>query len=324
MLLKNISGRFRRAPQNSNRRWLPVLLVSGAAALISIPLLILAHVGRAQDDEVVRVNTDLVVLNVTVTNENGEYVHRIPRTDFKVFEDGREQPISTFSVEETPFAAALLLDTSGSMEGRLSLGRSAAIRFLDGLRPEDVAAIYRFDTEVEQVQDFSPGRDLPALAYGLNAKGWTKLNDAIVRAASDLAARPEKRRAIVVLSDGADTRSAASADKALASALSADATVYTVDMADPNARARDRLSASAAGVLRDFANKSGGRFVSSPGGKALRDAFAGIVKELSNQYTIGYRPTNRARDGRWRSIDIKLARLELNARTRRGYRAPKN
>ena len=118
----------------------------------------------------------------------------------------------------------------------------------------------------------------------------TKLNDAIVRAARDLAARPEKRRAIVVLSDGADTRSAASADKALASALSADATVYTVDLADPNARARDRLSASAAGVLRDFANKSGGRFVSSPGGKALRDAFAGIVNELSNQYTIGYRP----------------------------------
>jgi Ca-activated chloride channel family protein len=305
----------------SHKSW-PFVL-SAAVALASFLPTPLTRARRAQDEDgVVRVNADLVVLNVTVTDKDGKYVHRIPRADFKIFEDGREQTISTFSMEETPFAAALLLDASGSMEGRISLGRSAAIRFLSGLRDDDVAAIYRFDTDVECFQDFSHSRDLPPLAFEMRAKGWTALNDAIVRAAQDLSARPEKRRAIVVLSDGADTRSSASSEKALASALAANATIYTVDMSDPHTSVRDKQIQ--AGALRNFASKSGGRYVPTPGGKALSDAFAGIVEELSNQYTIGYQPMNDARDGRWRSIDIKLARADVTVRARRGYRAPKS
>jgi Ca-activated chloride channel family protein len=207
------------------------------------------------------------------------------------------------------------------MEGRVSLARSAAIRFLDGLRAEDTAAVYSFHQKVEQVQDFSPSRDLSPVAFDLRAKGETVLNDAIVRAANDLSKRPEKRRAIVVLSDGADTRSQASSDKALAIALAVNATIYTVDMADQGIGAPKTFSA--AGMLREFANKSGGRFVPTPGGKALRNAFGEIVEELSNQYTIGYRPSNRAHDGRWRTIEVKIDQADVKARTRRGYRLTK-
>ena len=78
--------------------------------------------------------------------------------------------ISNFGVHESPFASVVLLDTSGSMESRLSLGRSAAIRFLDGLRPEDVAAVYKFDYKIEQVQDFSSGRDLAPMAFAIKGK----------------------------------------------------------------------------------------------------------------------------------------------------------
>jgi Ca-activated chloride channel family protein len=260
------------------------------------------------------------VLNVAATNGAGGYVHGLVRENFKVYEDGQEQQITNFSREETPFAVALLLDVSGSMEGRVGMARSAAIRFLDGLRAEDTAAVYSFHRKVEQVQDFSPSRDLSPVVYDLRAKGETVLNDAIVRAAQDLSKRPEKRRAIVVLSDGADTRSAASSDKALADALAVNATIYTVDMSDQGGA---QNSISAAGALREFANKSGGRFVPTPGGKALRDAFGEIVEELSNQYTLGYRPSNRAHDGRWRSIEVKIDRPDVKARTRRGYRRPK-
>ncbi|HZH29310.1 MAG TPA: VWA domain-containing protein [Pyrinomonadaceae bacterium] len=274
-----------------------------------------------QDDEIVRVATDLVVLNVTATGADNQYVHGLERTNFKVYEDGQEQQITNFSREETPFAAALLLDVSGSMEGRISMARSAAIRFLDGLRAEDTAAVYSFHSKVEQVQDFSQSRDLSPLAYNLDAKGQTALHDAIVQAATDLSNRPEKRRAIVVLSDGADTRSAASSDKALAAALAVNATIYTVDMAET--RTGTNNLSLAAGVLREYAAKSGGRFVPTPGGKALRDAFGEILEELSNQYTIGYRPTNRLQDGRWRSIEVKVNRPEVKARTRRGYRLMK-
>jgi VWFA-related protein len=79
----------------------------------------------------------------------------------------------------------------------------------------------------------------------------------------------------------------------------------------------------AAGALKNYALKSGGRYVSSPGGQALDEAFKKILEELSNQYTLGYQPNNRTRDGRWRTIELKLSRPELNARTRNGYRAPK-
>jgi Ca-activated chloride channel family protein len=274
------------------------------------------------DEEVVRVESDLVVLNVTVTDKQGRYVHKLSRPDFKVFEDGREQQLNLFSFEETPFAAAILLDTSGSMESRVTLARAAAIRFLEGLREDDVASVYHFDTQVEQLQDFSAGRDLPPMAYGLSSKGMTTLNDAIVRAAKDLSLRPEKRRAILVLTDGMDTKSSATTEKALNAAIAANATIYTVDMMDPLAAAVERMRA--AGALKLFATKSGGRYVSSPGGQALDEAFTQILDELSNQYTLGYRPTNRARDGRWRTIQLKLSRPELNSRTRDGYHAPKN
>jgi Ca-activated chloride channel family protein len=311
--------------QMSRVRPLAFAAVSLAAVLLAA-LLPFSHT-RAQkqsddDDDVVRVASDLVVLNVTVTDKQGHYVHKLARPQFKVFEDGREQPVSLFSVEETPFAAAILLDTSGSMETRLTLARAAAIRFLEGMREEDVASVYNFYSQVDQLQDFSPGRDLPPTAYTLHSVGMTALNDAVVRAAKDLSQRPEKRRAVILLTDGLDTKSAATAEKALNAALAANATIYTVDMIDPQAKAMDKMQA--AGALKYFANKSGGRYISSPGGQALDEAFDEIREELSNQYTLGYRPTNKTHDGRWRKIELKLERPELNARTRDGYRAPKS
>ena len=149
----------------------------------------------------------------------------------------------------------------------------------------------------------------------------TVLNDAIVKAASVLAERPETRKAIVVLSDGMDTHSKATAEKALDVAMATGASIYTVDMSATDGNAsRDRQSAA---VLRNFAEKSGARFVSTPGGPALRDAFATIAQELGHQYTIAYRPLNQARDGRWRNIEVKLSRDNVAVRTRKGYRAPR-
>lgn len=306
------------APQSSR-----LARLARASSLIAL-LVTFAVAVQAQDDEVVRVNTDLVVLNVTVTDKDGQYVPGLKLADFKVFEEGREVPIkliSSFGAQESPFAAVILLDTSGSMESRLSLGRSAAIRFLDGLRPEDVAAVFNFDHRVEQVQDFSSGRDLAPMAFGLRAKGMTALYDAILRGAQTLAARPEQRKAIVVLSDGMDTKSSASAGKALEAALAVNAGIYAVDMsATDGGVSKDIQSAM---QLKSLAEKSGGRFIATPGGPALRDAFASIAQELGHQYTIAFRPADQTRDGKWRTLEVKLSRPELTVRTRKGYRSPK-
>lgn len=294
--------------------------------LFLLAILCLSAVGAAaQDDDVVRVNTDLVVLNVSVTDKAGQYVKGLKRSDFKIYEDGVEvQPntISGFSLQESPYAAVVLLDSSGSMEARFSLARSAAIRFLDGLRPEDVAAVYRFDSKVERVQEFSGGRDLAPMAYAIHAKGMTTLNDAIVEASKTLADRPEVRKAIIVLSDGMDTFSKASGDKAVESALTVGASIYAVDMSSLEvAGTSGRQSALS---LKGFAEKTGGKFVATPGGPALRDAFTGIADELGHQYTISYRPLNQKHDGKWRTLEVKLVGHEdLTVRTRKGYRAPK-
>ena len=279
---------------------------------------------KGQDDDVIRTSTELVVLNVTVSDKTGQYIRSLKAGDFKVYEDGVEVPkssIVSFDFEEAPYAAVVLLDSSGSMETRFSLARSAAIRFLDGLRPEDVAAVYRFDSKVERVQEFSGGRDLAPMAYSIRAKGMTTLNDAIVQAAKVLADRQERRRAIVILSDGMDTFSKASSDKAVESALAVGATIFAVDMSSLDTPGHTNKQSAL--QLKGFAEKTGGRLVATPGGPELRDAFSSIAQELGQQYTIAYRPTNATRDGKWKALEVKVNREGSVVRTRKGYRAPK-
>ena len=288
-------------------------------------LLLVAVTAFAQDDDVVRVTTENVVLNLTVTDKGGQYVKGLKLSDFKVYEDGVEvkpEMVVSFSLHESPYAAVVLLDSSGSMEARFTLARSAAIRFLDGLREEDVAAVYRFDSKVERVQEFSGGRDLAPTAYAIRAKGMTTLNDAVVEAARTLAERPEHRKAIVILSDGMDTYSKATSERAVETALAVGASIFAVDMSDLNVGGSSGRQGAA--QLRGFAERTGGRFVATPGGQALRDTFAGIADELGHQYTIAFRPVNKNRDGKWRKLEVKLSREELTVRTRKGYRAPKN
>jgi Ca-activated chloride channel homolog len=275
----------------------------------------------AQDDDVIKIDSSIVVVNAAVTDAKGKPAAGLKQSNFKLYVDGEEQEIVSFGTEEVPFAAVILIDTSGSMEQRVSLARSAAMQFLDGLRPDDNAAIYNFDQKISLVQDFSNSRDLAPAGFDLKARGMTVLNDAIFEAAQELSKRPERRRAIVVLSDGADTRSGRSADKALKAALAVDAVIYTVDMSAVESTGRERMQNQ--GVLKNFAEKTGGRFVAAPGGLAMREAFKNIVAELGRQYTLAFQPPDAKMDGKWHTIELKLNKPELTARTRKGYNAPK-
>lgn len=278
--------------------------------------------GFAQsDDEIIKVDSSVVLMNAVITDSDGKPVAGLKKNQFKVFEDQTEQEVSIFETQETPFAAVVLLDTSGSMEQRVSLARSAAINFLDGLRRDDVAAIYNFDTKVSLIQDFSNSRDITEKVFDLKAYGYTALNDAIDKAARELSNRPEKRRAIIVLSDGADNKSSRSADKALKAANLAGATIYTVDMSAIDTGGRERMQSQ--GALKNFAEKTGGIFIPTPGGNALRQAFKNIVAELGVQYTLGYQSSNSKKDGKWRAIEMRVARPNLSIRTRKGYHAEK-
>jgi Ca-activated chloride channel homolog len=279
-------------------------------------------VGHSQEEpDVVKVDSSIVVMNATVRDAKNKPVSGLTQKDFKIFEDGVPQPIVLFEAQDSPFAAVILIDTSGSMSERISIARSAAINFLDGLRADDVAAIYRFDSKVDLVQEFSNSRDVADKIFDLKARGMTVLYDAIQMAAKELKTRTEQRKAVIVISDGADTMSGASADKTLKSALADGITIYTIDMSTlgENFAARRQNQ----GVLRNFAEKTGGVFISTEDGIALRDALKNIVNEMRNQYTIAFEPADSKRDGKWHDLELRVAKPDLVIRTRKGYHAPK-
>jgi Ca-activated chloride channel family protein len=273
------------------------------------------------EEEVIAVDSSLVLINAAVFDASGRHVPGLKQKQFKVFDNGAEQEIGLFAAEETPFAAVILLDTSGSMEERVSLARSSAINFLNGLRTDHTAAMYRFDSKVTLVQSFTNSRDIDEKIFDLKANGMTVLNDAVFEAAEELAKRPEKRRATIVISDGEDTMSKRSSGKALKAALAANASIYTIDMATIGSAGARRSQNQ--GVLKNYAEKTGGTFIATPGGVAMRDAFKKIVDELGVQYTIGYQPSDEKKDGKWRTIEVRVSRPNLTIRTRQGYTAEK-
>lgn len=282
---------------------------------------------QTDDDDLIKIDSSIVVLNAAITDAQDKPVLGLTKNQFKVFEDGKEQQITFFQAEEVPFAAVILIDSSGSMTVRESnitfervrIARAAAITFLDYLSPDDLVAIYKFDSKVEQIRDFSSHNYAPEAIFDIKADGMTALNDAVYKASEELAKRDEKRKAIIVLSDGGDTQSRRSAEKALKMAIAAQATIYTIDISTHSERTRFQNTK----VLKNFAEKSGGRFISAQNGQALRDIFKNLADELRTQYTLAYQPTNETKDGKWREIELRVARPNLTIRTRKGYNAPK-
>ena len=274
-------------------------------------------------DDVIKVSTNLVVVNVTVTDFQDRYVSGLKRENFSLLEDNQPQMITDVTLEETPFAAAILIDISGSMQQKLALARSACARFVDGIRIGDVFAIYSFSgMKVKMLQDFTEVRDLPDGIWDMRPDGETPLYDAIVKAGEALAKRAERRRAILLLSDGADTKSKATLEQALRQTAVAQAAIYAVDMTDRavyGATPRD----NGADILKTLAEKTGGKFFSTPGGSQLRDALAQTVEELRNQYTLTYEPIVERLDGRWHTIQVRLDKPALKVRARPGYYANK-
>jgi len=294
--------------------FLPLLLAA------SLPAGYLQDPRPKPEESTLGVETSLVVVNVTIRDRNRLYVPGLTQRNFTILEEKVRQEILSFEDEVNPFAGVILLDASGSMESKLSLVRSACASFVDRLGEGDAFAIYSFgDSKVRLLQDFTEIRDIPDAVWDLRAKGMTTLYDAIVTAAGALDRRPERRRAILIVSDGADTQSQASLDQAIRRAVEAQVVVYAVDLSDGVGDG----SRSGAGVLRSLTAKTGGRFFTSPGGSRLREAFEQTIDELRHLYTLTYSPANDRRDGRWRTIEVRVDRPDLDIRTREGYWARK-
>jgi Ca-activated chloride channel family protein len=275
--------------------------------------------------------TSQVVVNVTVKNARGKYVPTLDRQAFTLLEDDREQEVVEFFGEEAPMAVAVVLDVSGSViEKDLERYRNSALDLAYRLKPEDTLALYTFDESgVQKVRDYSSTvSGLKPLLKQLKGEGNTPLYDAILLASKELRVRPERRRALILISDGADSASQATLREVERETFLSGVSVYAIDLVNTEKSARRSAERQAAAqTLKQITQESGGRYITTEGGfflmpsrMKLKRIFTDLIDELHSQYTIAYEPGNLRRQGRWRTIRVNLEQADLTARTRLGYR----
>jgi Ca-activated chloride channel homolog len=254
---------------------------------------------------------NVVEVYASVTDARGEPVAGLSRGDFELVENGQAQTISTFTEGQFPLSVAIAIDRSFSMAGaRLDRARAAARVFLDELRPSDEAMVIAIGSEVEIAAPLSTDRSQQAQAVArIDAFGTTGLHDAIVRAVD--AVQPAKgRRALVLLSDGADRYSTATASDALERARHADVMIYPV-----------ALGSSRPPLFAELSSATGGRSFQAADPKVLPDTLRRIARELRQQYLLGYTPARPVvpGSGEWRSITVRVKRPDVQVRARDGY-----
>jgi Ca-activated chloride channel family protein len=281
--------------------------------------------------DTVKIATSQVVVNVTVTDFRGKYVTGLDREAFALLEDDREQDVVDFLGEETPLAIAVVLDASGSViEKDMNRYRAAVLDLAYRMRPTDTLAVYTFNQDgVQKIRDYSSTvQGLKPLLKGLRGNGKSPLYDAILSASAELRERPERRRALILISDGADSESSATQREVQRETFLAGTSVYAIDLVNTEKSSRNSAQRQAAAqILKEIAQESGGRYITTEGGffllpsrAKLKRIFNDLLDELHSQYTITYEPSNARRYGRWRTIRVSLEQGDLNARTRLGYR----
>jgi VWFA-related protein len=307
----------------------------------SLPLLLLAAAVATAQDQPIRVNVNLVNLLCTVHNKAGGLVGNLEKTDFTVFEDGKQQEVKYFTREtDLPLTIGLLVDVSASQERLIEVERNAAHQFFTRvLRPKDEAFLISFGAEADLLQDYTSSPKL--LLDGLNQlrlsvpvggvhpgpvptiqnQAGTILYDAVYLASDEKLKREVGRKAIVVITDGVDTGSKISRDKSIEAALKADAIIYSIFYQDAAAYGPFGGGGGGKGELQRMSADTGGKVFEVDRRHTLDDAFREIQDEMRSQYSIGYTPTNARKDGTFRKIEIRVSAKDYKVQTRKGYYA---
>jgi Ca-activated chloride channel homolog len=263
-----------------------------------------------------QVDVDAVQVTVTVTDSDGNLVRRLPQDAFRVREDGVPQAITAFSNDNIPLEIVVALDVSYSMTEAMPSLKVAAGKFLGNLRPADRVTLLAFNDNI-----FTLARQSTDTAQRVRAVdrlapwGGTALYDAVLTSMNVLG-RQSGRRSLVVFSDGEDQSSVATLKRVEARMETSDATIYPIGLG------RGVRESGLRAILDRLAEVSGGRAFLTERIDRLQENFGAIVEELSSQYLLAYVPTNGARDGGWRRIEVDVAGGKYRVRARQGYRAP--
>jgi len=315
------------------------LLMQGVTATVAVTLAIPAMPQEpAGQAPVIKSQVSLVNLFATVRDKNKKIMANLKQEDFRISEDNQDQKIAFFSKEVAlPITLAMLLDTSGSEQEMLGAIQEAGSGFIGRvIRKGDEALIMSFDSNVDLMSDWTDERsqlerairktrinvpDQGSMAgnpgpIGSRQITGTALYDAIYLACSEKLSSEAGRKAIVIVTDAQDEGSKVKLEEAIEAAQRTDTVIHILLVVDPRYGGNP-------GVAHKLAEETGGRMISVRSEKKLVEAFDEISEELRSQYTLGYYPTNSARDGKFRKIKVDTAGHDLKVLARKGYYAPK-
>jgi VWFA-related protein len=322
----------------------PMLRVSLLVAALTAGLVLapaLPHAAaQEQSQRPLKVQVNLVNLYATVRDKQHRIIPDLTKDDFRIFEDGQQQKVEFFSREiNLPITLGILLDTSGSVERLLGAEQETAMRFLQRvMRKGDITMLINFDLDADLLADFTD--DISVLDRAIhrariNAAGpvvtpgtiptrgpkGTVLYDAVYLACREKLAEEAGRKAIVILTDAEDNGSKIKLEGAIEAAQRADTVIHILLQSDTGFGFG--FGGGGAGVARKMTNETGGRMIEVRSEKDLQKAFDQLSEELRSQYTLGYTPTNLARDGKFRRVRIETTKSDTKVLARQGYYAPR-
>jgi Ca-activated chloride channel homolog len=278
--------------------------------------------------KIIKADVDLALVNVTVTDPYNRLVTGLEPDNFRVFEDNVEQEVVSFSSEDVPISIGVIFDFSGSMANKVDKAREAALEFFKTANPQDEFFLVSFNERAELTSAFTNSvEDLQSRMMMSAPKGRTALLDAIYLGLSEMRGAHNAKRALLILSDGGDNHSRYNENDIKRLVKEADTQLYAIGIYDPlGYRNRTPEELNGPSLLAEITELTGGRVFAVEHLNDLPDIASKIGMELRNQYVLGYRPSNRVHDARWRKIKVKLHAPKglppLTVYAKSGYYAP--
>ena len=274
----------------------------------------------------IRTETQITLVGATVTDPLGRLVTGLQQEHFRVFEDGVEQEVVRFSSEDVPVSIGVIFDMSGSMADKIDKSREAAVQFFRTANPQDEFFLVNFNDRAQLISPFTESvDDLQDRLMYTGAHGLTALYDGVYLGLSQMRGAHNTKKALLILSDGGDNHSRYSETEVRKFVREADVQIYAIGLFDPDGGPTPE-EREGPGLLGDLTMMTGGRMFAVKNVSELPDIATKISMELRNQYVLGYRPSQRAHDGKWRKIKVRLnppkgmPPLTVSAKT--GYFAP--
>jgi Ca-activated chloride channel homolog len=271
----------------------------------------------------IQVDVDLVLVHAAVTDNDGRSVTGLDKTQFQLWEDKVQQEIRYFSAEEVPVSLGVIFDVSSSMADKLAVSRDAVTRFLTTGIPEDEYALIEFNSRPQVTQDFTSNiadfQNRMALA---SASGSTALYDAVYLGIERVRNAHNRRKALLLVTDGEDNHSHYTLADLKELAKESDVQIFAIGMGGLPITTATKGHKSGRAVLQELVDLTGGEVFFTTDVRNLDDICSKISESLRNEYIIGYASTNTIKDGKWRRLHLKVNEVShVKVHARNGYYA---